>query len=107
MDCAPIFDKPIGDLNKTDVLKCLLPIWHVKPETARRTKQQMSRLFKYATARDLYAMANPVELAAPALGKQVDKVKSHKAGRGRTPRRSMRLWRSARLCPRELVSLPC
>ena len=39
---------PIHTIKKTDVLSVLTPIWTGKPETARRVRQRMGKVFRWA-----------------------------------------------------------
>ena len=53
-----IGDKPIDSIGVVDVLGVLTPIWAAVPETARRVRQRMRAVFKWAMAHDLIAL-NP------------------------------------------------
>jgi integrase len=43
-----IGDKPVGEVDASDIQKVLLPIWLAKPETARRVKQRIGVVLDYA-----------------------------------------------------------
>ena len=47
-----IGDKPIDSIGVVDVLGVLTPIWAAVPETARRVRQRMRAVFKWAMAHD-------------------------------------------------------
>ena len=46
-------DKPVGSIASADVLAVLEPIWNTKRETARRVRQRIGAVLKYAIARGL------------------------------------------------------
>ena len=41
---------PVSDVTTADVLAILTPIWHDKPETARRVRQRIGAVMKWAIA---------------------------------------------------------
>ena len=52
------------------MLAILTPIWHAKPETARRVRQRISAVMKWAVAMQ-YRPDNPAgEVLGQALGRQ-------------------------------------
>ena len=55
---------PVSDVTTADVLTILTPIWHDKPETARRVRQRIGAVMKWAVAMG-YRPDNP---AGDALG---------------------------------------
>ena len=55
---------PVSDVTTADVLAVLTPIWHDKPETARRVRQRIGAVMKWAVAMG-YRPDNP---AGDALG---------------------------------------
>ena len=57
---------PVSDVTTADVLAVLTPIWHDKPETARRVRQRIGAVMKWAIAMG-YRPDNP---AGDALGRQ-------------------------------------
>ena len=69
-------DRPVSDIGGADVLAVLTPIWTGKPETARRVKQRISAVMKWAVAQGLRA-DNPAEAITRALPK-VAPVKAHR-----------------------------
>jgi hypothetical protein len=52
---------PVNKIESKDVLAILSPIWIEKPETARRVRQLMRRVFDYAKAKGWRSGDNPVE----------------------------------------------
>ena len=44
---------PVSDVTTADVLAILTPIWHDKPETARRVRQRIGAVMKWAVAMGL------------------------------------------------------
>ena len=42
--------RPVSDIDTADVLNVLMPIWYEKPETARRVRQRVSTVMKWAVA---------------------------------------------------------
>ena len=57
---------PVSEVTTADVLAILTPIWHDKPETARRVRQRIGAVMKWAVAMG-YRPDNP---AGDALGRQ-------------------------------------
>jgi len=58
--------KRVGDVTAADVLAVLVPIWTAKQETARRVKQRLSAIMKWAAAQG-YRTDNPVDGIDEAL----------------------------------------
>ena len=56
--------RPVGEITTADVLAVLTPIWHDKPETARRVRQRIGAVMKWAVAQG-YRGDNP---AGEAIG---------------------------------------
>ena len=42
--------RPVSDIDTAEVLAVLMEIWHEKPETARRVRQRISTIMKWAVA---------------------------------------------------------
>ena len=59
-----IGNKPVGSITSADVLDVLTPIWNTKRETARRVRQRIGQVMKYAIASGL----RPDNPAGDALG---------------------------------------
>ena len=57
---------PVSEVTTAEVLAILTPIWHDKPETARRVRQRIGAVMKWAVAMG-YRPDNP---AGDALGRQ-------------------------------------
>lgn len=57
-----IGDMPIGSVETADVTKVLDPIWLAKPETARRVRNRMERVFDHAKAHARRDGENPARL---------------------------------------------
>ena len=53
-----IGDKPISSINSGDVLSVLVPLWSAKRETARRLRQRIGVVMKWAIAKG-YRIDNP------------------------------------------------
>ena len=73
-----IGEKPVGEVDVAAVLDVLRPIWTAKPETARRVRQRVDAVMRWALAHG-YATTNPVDAAAELLPKQRDTVEHHEA----------------------------
>lgn len=71
--------KRVDQITPADVLAVLAPIWHSKPEIARRTRQRISAVMRWAIAQG-YRADNPAgEAVAAALPKQDNRVRHHRA----------------------------
>ena len=62
-------NKPVDRITTADVMAVLMPIWNEKRETARRVRQRMSAIFKWAVAQG-YREDNP---AGDAIGAALPK----------------------------------
>jgi integrase len=71
-------DRPIDTIRVPDVAEVLKPIWLAKPETARRVRQRMDRVFRFAMAHGT-ADKNPVPAVDDLLPVQQDQVDHHPA----------------------------
>ena len=61
---------PVSEVTTADVLAILTPIWHDKPETARRVRQRIGAVMKWAVAMG-YRPDNPAgDALGQALGRQ-------------------------------------
>lgn len=76
----PVFgSKRVDTVTSADVLAALSPIWNSHPETARRVKQRMGSVFKWAVANG-WRTDNPAEAIGNALPKHDrSKVKHREA----------------------------
>jgi integrase len=66
----------VGDVTTSDVLAVLTPIWTTKPETARRVRQRIGTVMKWAIAQG-WRQDNPAASIAEALPKH-DRTKQHR-----------------------------
>ena len=61
---------PVSEVTTADVLAILTPIWHDKPETARRVRQRIGAVMKWAVAMG-HRPDNPTgDALGQALGRQ-------------------------------------
>ena len=74
----PILDKRVSDVDATDVLDVLAPIWNEKRETARRLKHRIRAVMEWARGQK-FRTDNPVDAVAASLPKTGRKVNHHKA----------------------------
>ena len=69
----------VGDISTADVMAVLLPIWNEKPETARRVRQRIGAVMKWAVAQG-HRPDNPAgDALGAALPKQSTVKKHHRA----------------------------
>ena len=73
-----IGERRVDQVDTSDVLKVLAPIWLAKPETARRIRQCLRAVLDWASASGHRAGENPVNGVAKGLPKQKDK-EEHRA----------------------------
>jgi integrase len=73
-----IGSKPVSDITSADVLRVLTPIWTSKPETARRVKQRIGAIMKWAVAQN-YRADDPSAALSQALPKPSQKVAHRKS----------------------------
>ena len=71
-----IGSKPIDAIGRTDVLTVLTPIWSTRPETARRVRQRMRTVFRWAMANELIE-TNPAGEAIDGALPSMPKIKAH------------------------------
>jgi len=71
-------DRPVAEIGVADVLDVLRPIWTTKHETARRVRQRLDAVMRWAVAHG-YAAHNPVDAACELLPKQRKQVEHHAA----------------------------
>ena len=67
---------PIDRISRTDVLQVLSPIWTTRPETARRVRQRMRTVFRWAMAHG-FTETNPAGEAIDGALPPMPKVKAH------------------------------
>ena len=68
-------EKPVSEITSADLLQVLAPIWHAKPETARRVRQRIGAIMKWAVAMEHRADNPAGEALGEALGRQQDVVR--------------------------------
>ena len=71
-----IGEKKISEIATSDVMAVLTPFWTVKPETARRVRQRIGTVMKWAVAQG-YRDYDPAQNVKEALPKQ-NKVQNHR-----------------------------
>ena len=67
---------PLGRIDRGDVLRVLTPIWTTRPETARRVRQRMRTVFRWAMAHG-FMETNPAGEAINGALPPMPKVKAH------------------------------
>ena len=60
--------KQVDEVTSKDIMKCLSPIWHSKPETARRVQQRIGAIMKWAIAEG-FLESDPSAAILAGLGK--------------------------------------
>ncbi len=70
--------RPVSSVSSADILKTLRRIWHARPSTARRIRQRISAVMKWAVAME-YRSDNPCDRLNPVLGPQNDTVEHMRA----------------------------
>jgi integrase len=58
-EAALLWSKPVDQITKADVLAVLMPIWHVKPTTASRTRGRIEKVLSAAKAKGFREGENP------------------------------------------------
>ena len=70
--------RPIAEITTADVLSILTPIWHEKPETARRVRQRIGAVMKWAVAMESPSPTTRLATcSSEALGRQVGRKATH------------------------------
>ena len=64
-----IGERLVSEITRADVLAVLQPLWHAKPETARRLHQRINTVMQWAVAMD-FRTDNPCDLVRATLGRQ-------------------------------------
>ena len=67
---------PLDRIGRGDVLRVLTPIWTTRPETARRVRQRMRTVFRWAMAHG-FIETNPAGEAIDGALPPMPKVKAH------------------------------
>lgn len=74
-----IGSKRVDEITTADVMNCLVPIWNDKAETARRVRQRVARVMRWAIAQG-HRQDNPAgDALLAALPKQGRPPKHHRA----------------------------
>lgn len=73
-----IGNMPVSDVTPADVLRVLTPIWTSKSETARRVKQRIGTVMKWAIAQG-YRADDPSAALSQALPKPTQRVEHRKS----------------------------
>ena len=101
--------KGVDEITTADVMKVLLPIWSSKPETARRVRQRIGAIMKWAVAQG-YRESNPAgDAIASALprhgrGRQHFRALPHgEVGAALDAIRASRAWPATKLAFEFLV----
>ena len=69
--------RSVADITTADVMAVLMPIWNERPETARRVRQRISTVMKWAVAQG-YRADNPAgDAIGAALPRHKGKSKQH------------------------------
>ena len=68
----------IDQVTSAQVVDVLSLIWHQKPETARKVKQNISGVFKFAIGKG-YVVHDPTALVSTGLGRRRQPVQHHLA----------------------------
>ena len=72
-------DMAVDGVTTADVMACLVPIWHTRPETARRIRQRIGAVMKWAIAQG-YRADNPAgDAIAAALPTNTARRRHHPA----------------------------
>ena len=69
--------KPIDQIGQRDVLRILKPVWTSKPETGRRVRGRMSKVFKWAKANGYLDQDNPAGEAIHEALPKMPAVRAH------------------------------
>ena len=69
--------RPVADITSGEVLVVLEPIWHAKPETAKRVLQRMRAVFDAAILRNWRERASPCIGVVHALGGTGHRIVQH------------------------------
>ena len=69
----------VDRITTADVMACLLPIWHTRPETARRVRQRIGAVMRWAIAQG-YRTDNPAgDAITAALPSNMGRRQHHRA----------------------------
>ncbi len=84
---GPLLDRPVNEITTLDVAAVLKPVWHAKPEVARKLYPAIRRVFEYARIRlrDAHGIAMPDNPARWADLKAMGFEPPAQLSRGRHP----------------------
>ena len=74
-----IGELPISQITSSDILGVLSPIWNTRTDTARKLKQRIRLIIKWARAKGYFQGDDPVELAEQALPRKKRSDNHHKS----------------------------
>lgn len=77
--CPELSKRRVDQIETSDILRVLSPIWLVKPETARRVRQRIGTVLDWAKAAGFRTGENPIDGVAKGLPKQTDRDEHHAA----------------------------
>ena len=69
-----IGERLVSEITRADVLAVLQPLWHAKPETARRVRQRINAVMQWVVAMD-FRTDNPCDLVGATLGRHRNVVR--------------------------------
>lgn len=72
-------ERPVAEIDASEIIALLQPIWHTKRETANRVLQRISIIFKSTIVRGDRLTANPCEGVREELGKARPRVVHRRA----------------------------
>ena len=106
-------NKRVSEITSSDVLSVLVPIWHSRPETARRVRRRISAIMKWAIAEG-HRDSNPAgEAIAAALPRHNVAKEHHQAlphaevGAALETARVSEAWQATKLTFEFLVLTAC
>lgn len=71
----------VAEITPTEIRTILAPIWHTKPETAKKVAQRIGAVIDAAIGEELRTRANPVHGVRALLGTQRNAIEHHAAMR--------------------------
>ncbi len=74
-----IGELPVSQITSSDILGVLSPIWNTRTDTARKLKQRIRLIIKWARAKGYFQGDDPVELAEQALPRKKRSNNHHKS----------------------------
>ena len=74
-----IGELPVSQITSSDILNVLSPIWNTRTDTARKLKQRIRLIIKWARAKGFFQGDDPVELAEQALPRKKRSDNHHKS----------------------------